>query len=66
VPWTRPEDISFDDGKLLPKVGGLSKDGFWAVLCDGSVRFIPLTVKEDDLRTWIIRNSGKVRPGLNK
>ena len=66
VPWTKPEDIPFDGGKVLPKVGGLDKAGFLAVLCDGSVRFVPLTVKEDDLRTWIIRNSGKVRPELGK
>ena len=66
VPWTKPEDIPFDAGKLLPKVGGLDKDGFLAALCDGSSRFVPLTVKDEDLRTWIIRNSGKVRPDLDK
>jgi RNA polymerase sigma factor (sigma-70 family) len=66
VPWTKPEDIPFDAGKLLPRVGGLDKDGFLAALCDGSVRFIPRTIKEDDLRTWIIRNSGKTRPALDK
>jgi RNA polymerase sigma factor (sigma-70 family) len=66
VPWTKPEDIPFDAGKLLPKVGGLDKDGFLAALCDGSSRFVPLTVQDDDLRTWIIRNSGKVRPELGK
>jgi hypothetical protein len=66
VPWTKPDDIPFDDGKLLPKVGGLSKGGFWAAMCDGSVRFIPLTVKEEVLRAWIIRNSGEVKPDFNK
>ena len=25
VPWTKPEDMTFDDGKLLPKLGGLSE-----------------------------------------
>ena len=66
VPWTKPDDIVFDDGKLLPKVGGLSKGGFMAVLCDGSVPFVPLTVKEDTLRVWILRNSGQEKPTLDE
>jgi RNA polymerase sigma factor (sigma-70 family) len=66
VPWTKPEDIPFDAGKLLPKLGGLEKNQFLAAMFDGSVRGVPLTVKEDDLRTWIIRNSGKTRPALDK
>jgi hypothetical protein len=66
VPWTKPEDISFDAGKLLPKVGGLSKDGFWAAMCDGRVEFMPLTVKEEVLRAWITRNSGEAKPDLDK
>jgi Protein of unknown function (DUF1559) len=66
VPWTKPDDIPFDEGKLLPKVGGLSKDGFFAAMCDGSVRFIPLTVKEEVLSTWIRRNTGEAKPSLGK
>jgi hypothetical protein len=66
VPWTKPDDIPFDKGKLLPKVGGLTKGGFMAAMCDGSVHFIPLTVKEETLRIWIIRNSGQLRPALDK
>ncbi len=66
VPWTKPDDISSDAGKLLPKVGGLSKDGFWAAMCDGRVEFIPLTVKEEVLRAWITRNSGEAKPDLDK
>jgi hypothetical protein len=66
VPWTKPDDIPFDDGKMLSKVGGLSKGGFWAVTCDGSVRFIPLTVKEEVLIIWIKRNTGEAKPSLGK
>ncbi len=50
VPWTKPEDISLDDGKLLPKLGGMNKGGFLASFCDGSVHFLPLTVSEKVLR----------------
>ena len=66
VPWTKPDDIVFDADKLLPKVGGLSKGGFMAALCDGSVRFFPLTIKEETLRIWVVRNSGQVRPDAEK
>ena len=66
VLWTKPDDIPFDAGKFLPKVGGLSKDGFMAAMCDGSVHFIPLTVKEETLRLWIKRNSNEEKPDLDK
>jgi hypothetical protein len=66
VPWTKPDDIPFGEGKLLPKVGDLSKRGFFVAMCDGSVRFVPLTAKEETLRIWIKRNSGQVRPKPDK
>ncbi len=46
VPWTKPEDVTFDVGKLLPKVGGLSEGGFLAGhVRDGSVHFFRSTIK---------------------
>jgi Protein of unknown function (DUF1559) len=60
VPWTKPEDIPFDGGALLPKLGGLSKNGFLIGMCDGSVRFFPLTMKENNLHAWITRAGGEV------
>jgi hypothetical protein len=62
VLWTKPDDVPFDAGKLLPKVGGLDKYGFLTAMCDGSVHFIPLTVKEVVLRGWITRNSDELKP----
>ena len=58
VPWTKPEDVTFDEGKLLPKVGGVTDGGFLAALCDGSVRLFPQTMTEDNLRAWITRAAG--------
>jgi hypothetical protein len=66
VPWTKPEDMTFDAGKLLPKLGGLSDGGFLAALCDGYVRMFPLTMKEDTLRVWATRTNGMVRPEPDK
>ena len=66
VPWTKPEDVAFDQGKLLPKVGGLSKGGFVAAFCDGSVRFLPTTLKEETLHALVTRSGGEVIPDLDK
>jgi hypothetical protein len=40
VPWTKPEDMPYDKGEPLPKLGGQFDDGFYAAFADGSVRFI--------------------------
>ncbi|HVS35906.1 MAG TPA: DUF1559 domain-containing protein [Gemmataceae bacterium] len=60
VPWTKPDDIAFDQGKLLPKVGGIFKDIFLGAMCDGSVRSFSMSIKEDTLRALITRNGGEV------
>ena len=59
VPWTKPDDLAFE-GKLLPKVGGLFPNIFQAAMCDGSVRGIPMSIKEETLRAAITRNGGEV------
>ncbi len=60
VPWTKPDDVPFDQGKLLPKVGGLFHQFFQAAMCDGSVRSVTTSIKEDTLRAAITRNGGEV------
>jgi len=60
VPWTKPEDVPFDEGKLLPRVGGHFKNGFQMALCDGRVRMLPLTIKEETLRALITCDGGEV------
>jgi prepilin-type processing-associated H-X9-DG protein len=60
VPWTKPEDVPFDAGKLVPKLGGLFDGIFNAAFADGSVRSLPLTIKEEKLRALITRNGGEV------
>jgi hypothetical protein len=58
VLWSKPEDLAFDDGKLLPRVVDPKKNGFMAALCDGSVRFFKKSMKEGTLRLYIQRNDG--------
>ena len=60
VPWTKPEDVPFDAGKLVPKLGGLFDGIFNAAMCDGSVHSFPLTIKGDTLRALITINGGEV------
>ena len=60
VPWTKPEDVPFDAGKLVPKLGGLFEGIFNVAFADGSVRSMPLTIKEEKLRALVTRNGGEV------
>jgi hypothetical protein len=63
TPWSKPEDLTFDEGKLLPKVGGIFPGhGFSAAFADGSVRYFGPKTKEATLRAYLRRNSGEPRP----
>ena len=39
VPWTKPEDVPYDDGKPLPELGGQFEDGTYVAFADGAVTF---------------------------
>jgi len=61
APWTKPADVAYDPNKAAPKLGGVEfADGFWAALCDGSVRFLRKDLDERTLRGLITRNGGEV------
>jgi hypothetical protein len=60
VPWTKPQDLSFDRRKPLPKLGGLFPEIFYAALCDGSVHGLKKKLDEQTLRALITRNGGEV------
>ena len=47
VPWTKPVDLPYDAKKPLPKLGGLSADGFNAAFADGRVQFISRRTPEN-------------------
>ena len=53
VPWTKPEDISYDKEKPLPKLGRQFDDGFHAAFADGSVRFLGNANDPDIVRRLI-------------
>jgi hypothetical protein len=60
VPWTKPEDLPFEAGKPLPKVGGLWPNGFQVAICDGSVRMLRKDLKPTTFRALITINGGEV------
>jgi hypothetical protein len=60
VPWTKPEDISYDPKKPLPKLGGAIENGFFAVMGDASVRFIKKSVSQKTLHVAITRAGAEV------
>jgi prepilin-type processing-associated H-X9-DG protein len=51
VPWTKPEDLVYEENKPLPPLGG-PKPGptFPALFCDGHVQYIPTKFPEQSLR----------------
>jgi hypothetical protein len=59
VPWTKPEDIRYDAGRPLPRLGGLFADGFHAGIADGRVRFVPREAAEKAIRAAITPRGGE-------
>ena len=60
VPWTKPEDISFDKAKPLPRLGRQFNDGFHVAFADGSVRFLSGKATPRFLRALITRSGGEI------
>jgi hypothetical protein len=60
VPWTKPQDIPYDAGKPLPKLGGLFADGWHVAMADGLVRFVPRGADEKAIRATITPRGGEV------
>ncbi|MBI5757229.1 MAG: DUF1559 domain-containing protein [Planctomycetales bacterium] len=59
VIWTKPDDLAFDSEKPLDGLKEARQGGFQVLLCDGSVRFINLTINLDILRALFTRNGGE-------
>jgi Protein of unknown function (DUF1559) len=59
VPWTKPEDVPYDKGEPLPRLGGQFDDGFYAAFADGSVRFIGREVAPGRIHAAITGRTAK-------
>jgi hypothetical protein len=66
VPWTKPEDVSYDAAQPIPALGGWRPDEFLIVLCDGSA--LPVVshegIDKNLLKPWIEKSDGQVPPRL--
>jgi uncharacterized protein DUF1559 len=60
VPWTKPDELVYDEKKPLPQLGGLFQGSFNALLVDASVIFVRRPFDERTLRDMITANDGNV------
>lgn len=68
APWTDSAGLSYDPRKPLPKLGHPARNGFFALMADGTVRYIPKNTDEKLIRAMISRSGGEVikLPGEKK
>jgi hypothetical protein len=66
VPWTKPEDIPYDENQPLPEFGGFFKRRFHILFADGDVHYVNRDIQEAKLRAAIIRNSDSPWPWDDK
>lgn len=61
IPWTKPEDLTFD-GEKLPTFGGFHKGGYFVGLCDGKVEFLSELTAKDHLKNLLLIEDGQPAP----
>jgi hypothetical protein len=59
IPWTKPEDVTYDPNKPLPRLGGFQERVFNVMIADYSVLTLPNQVDEKVLRAMISRDGGE-------
>jgi hypothetical protein len=61
VPWTKPEDWTFDPANPAKGLGGhFPQNIFLCMMCDGSAHAIATTAKNETLRALFTANCGEV------
>jgi hypothetical protein len=66
VPWTKPEDFTYEEGADLSGLQGVRPGGFLVAFLDGSTRLIAKTVDLDVLRKLFLINDGEVLGDLDR
>jgi hypothetical protein len=64
VPWTKPDDVEFDEADPFEALGTIGEEGFRAALFDGRVLTIPRSISQDDLRRLIDPSDGERLQGF--
>lgn len=62
VAWTKPDDLAYEPGKPLPRLGALFPDGFHVAFADGAVLFLRMPIDEKLLRAMITPAGGEKLP----
>jgi hypothetical protein len=57
VPWTKPEDISYNESQPLPKLGGFFEGYSHVVMVDGMSVRVPQNISQARFRAAIMRNN---------
>jgi len=60
VPWTKPEDIPFDNNGPAPPIGTHYSGGCNAAFADGSVHFLSGNLSPTTLKALITRDGGEI------
>ena len=60
VEWSKPADRDVDLSDVVGSTGGWARDGFSALIADGSVRFISTEIQSVVLRALLTRSGGEV------
>ncbi|MBL8851116.1 MAG: DUF1559 domain-containing protein [Planctomycetaceae bacterium] len=59
VPWSKPADLAYDPQSPVPPVGGVTPDGFYVALFDGSTRMMSKATTQETLRAMVTANGGE-------
>jgi hypothetical protein len=62
VPWTKPEELTYDPKGPIPPLAGVYRDLFMVGLLDCSIKSVSRSVKEEHLRAAITAAGGEVLP----
>lgn len=58
IPWTKPEDISYDGKKQL-EFGGFQEDGYHVGMFDGSAQFISGMIDKEIIKSMLMIGDGQ-------
>jgi hypothetical protein len=60
APWTKPDDLQWAKGGVLPRLNSPHADGTHALFADGMTRFLKATIDPNVLLALITMNGGEV------
>jgi prepilin-type processing-associated H-X9-DG protein len=60
IPWTQPDDLTFDRDAPLPQLGSRHPGGYHVLFADGLTRFLKDSISPEILRSLLTRDGGEV------